>query len=181
MTRVWANGQRYEENGNNHENGYNSELSETDFNTTEAVEGHSDDKAEGFDEKLHYLNGNEKNFQHMTNGGHINDEIDAEKSEVGDTFLGIHWDKGLENELAEQSKMMLKMIYFFQVLPFYILQFTSGMALGKNDSLCKIENVIQNKLDIVRYLFWKTFYLSSMIYFSATQSEEQRTSKNAQN
>ena len=40
--------------------------------------------------------------------------------------------KDLEKELAEQSKVALKMIYFFQVLPFYVLQFTSGMALGNS-------------------------------------------------
>ena len=133
MTRVWTNGHRHQqyENGDITENGYNSELSETDFNTTEATEEHSDDKAEGFDEKLHYLNGNEKNFKNISNGGQINTENNAEKSDSREAFLGLHWDKGLENELAEQSKMMLKMIYFFQVLPFYILQFTSGMALGK--------------------------------------------------
>ena len=36
-----------------------------------------------------------------------------------------------EKDIAEQSKIILNMIYFFQVLPFYILQFTSGIALGK--------------------------------------------------
>ena len=131
MTRVWTQENRDEDNNINNDR-YNSELSETDFNTTEVAEGHSDDKAEGYDEKLHYLNGNEKHFEHINNGGHKNDENEpAEKSENGDSFFGLHWDKDLEKELAEQSKMMLKMIYFFQVLPFYILQFTSGMALGK--------------------------------------------------
>jgi|LakMenEpi03Aug12_release.lakeMendotaPanAssembly.Ray.scaffolds.fasta_scaffold826679_1 hypothetical protein len=34
-------------------------------------------------------------------------------------------------DLKKQSKLMLKMIYFFQVLPFYLLQFCSGMGVGE--------------------------------------------------
>jgi hypothetical protein len=34
-------------------------------------------------------------------------------------------------DLKKRSKLMLKMIYFFQVLPFYLLQFCSGMGVGE--------------------------------------------------
>jgi hypothetical protein len=36
-------------------------------------------------------------------------------------------------DLKQQSRLMLKMIYFFQVLPFYLLQFCSGMGVGKRE------------------------------------------------
>ena len=139
MTRVWTNENRRDERSDINNDSSYSEVSETDFNATEIAEGHSDDKTEGRDAKLHYLNGNEKHFENInklkTNGKGVNsvngEPGQKDKSENGETYLGFRWDKDLEKELAEQSKLMLKMIYFFQVLPFYILQFTSGMALGK--------------------------------------------------
>ena len=54
-----------------------------------------------------------------------------EEEQKKKSFFGLCFSEDLEKELAEQSKLALKMIYFFQVLPFYVLQFTSGMALGK--------------------------------------------------
>ena len=35
-------------------------------------------------------------------------------------------------EFKTRSQIILKMMYFFQVLPFYLLQFCSGMSVGKN-------------------------------------------------
>ena len=37
-----------------------------------------------------------------------------------------------EKDFKKRSKVVLKMIYFFQVLPFYIMQFCSGMSVGKD-------------------------------------------------
>ena len=134
MTRVWTNVTHSEnrtplQNGN-HPQG---EMLETNFNSSETAQGHSNDTSEVYDKKLQYLNGNEKHFESIHNSRHlngINDESEKVDGKKSDSFFGLHWDKDLEKELAEQSRLMLKMIYFFQVLPFYILQFTSGMALG---------------------------------------------------
>ena len=57
-------------------------------------------------------------------------EEEEQEEKEKKSFFGLCFSEDLEKELAEQSKVALKMIYFFQVLPFYILQFTSGMALG---------------------------------------------------
>ena len=73
-------------------------------------------------------------FNIKENGNHGREEQDSqeEEEERSKSFFGICFSEDLEKELAEQSKVALKMIYFFQVLPFYVLQFTSGMALGNS-------------------------------------------------
>ena len=118
MTRVWSNG------STNHHQEENLSSSSRDINETD------------FNLKLHCQQ-NGQNSDKM-NGNHQRDERDT--AENGDnergekeekkSFFGLCFSEDLESELAEQSKLALKMIYFFQVLPFYVLQFTSGMALG---------------------------------------------------
>ena len=134
MTRVWRNGSGVDARSQvtQSNDGQMGDQAETTFGSKEAPEGHGNDKVKDDDEKLHYLNGNEKNFKNMKNGTKKGDTNVEEENSDKAAFLGIKFDKDLEKELAEQSMLMLKMIYFFQVLPFYILQFTSGMALGKN-------------------------------------------------
>ena len=109
MTRVWSNGNTAHPE---------ETVNETDFNI----------KEEG---KILQENG-----QHASkmNGNHPDEEQESEEDEERGkkSFFGICFSEDLEKELAEQSKLALKMIYFFQVLPFYVLQFTSGMALGNN-------------------------------------------------
>ena len=65
-------------------------------------------------------------WKSQTRGG---DEEEEEETDV--SIYGLCFGQDPEKDIAEQSKIILNMIYFFQVLPFYILQFTSGMALGK--------------------------------------------------
>ena len=77
-------------------------------------------------DKVNGSNGFKKD-QHFNN-----EDMDKEEEEKTEkkSFFRLCFSETLEKDLAEQSKVVLKMIYFFQVLPFYILQFTSGMALG---------------------------------------------------
>lgn len=120
MTRVWSNGTT---NHHQEENLCSSsrDVNETDFNLK-------------LEEKNHCQQQNGHSAEKM-NGQHGRDEL-RDNAEDGDnergkkSFFGLCFSEDLESELAEQSKLALKMIYFFQVLPFYILQFTSGMALG---------------------------------------------------
>ena len=56
-------------------------------------------------------------------------KYDRGMKEENRSFFGLCFSEDME-ELAEQSKLALKMIYFVQVLPFYVLHFVSGMALG---------------------------------------------------
>ena len=64
------------------------------------------------------------------------EEDHGEEEEKKASLYGLCFGQDPEKDIAEQSKVILNMIYFFQVLPFYILQFTSGMALGKYNNLC---------------------------------------------
>ena len=113
MTRVWNNGNNHQDKQNG---SFNPEdLSETKFNLKE--------------------NRNGKEAKYYQNGKSLDDDEDTADSEPKKTkkgFFHLCCSETLEKDLAEQSKTMLNMIYFFQILPFYILQFTSGMALGKN-------------------------------------------------
>ena len=112
MTRVWSNGTKQEEETG----GCSAPVtpSEADFNMKEAA------KHQG-----------ENGQQARSEDRHTEEEEEEEKEEKEKkSFFGLCFSEDLEKELAEQSKVALKMIYFFQVLPFYILQFTSGMALG---------------------------------------------------
>ena len=119
MTRVWNN-------GNNHQDKQNGtfnpeDLSETKFNLKENRNGMGAN--------------NGKEAKYYQNGKSLDDDEDTTDSEPKKTkkgFFHLCCSETLEKDLAEQSKTMLNMIYFFQILPFYILQFTSGMALGKN-------------------------------------------------
>ncbi len=70
---------------------------------------------------------------------------DHEDENKNVSLYGLCFGQDPEKDIAEQSKVILNMIYFFQVLPFYILQFTSGMALGNKNwsilvELLKISN-----------------------------------------
>ena len=121
MTRVWSNGTT---NHHQEENLCSSsrDIHETDFNL----------KLEG--KGKHQCQQNGQSAEKM-NGNHGSDELrdnaeDGENERGKKSFFGLCFSEDLESELAEQSKLALKMIYFFQVLPFYVLQFTSGMALG---------------------------------------------------
>ena len=110
MTRVWNNG-----NHNQQENGHVKNDPETKFNLKET-----------------HLNGNNYHKSEHTNGNveeHYENDNNSETKKK--SFFSLCCSENLEKDLAEQSKVMLNMIYFFQILPFYILQFTSGMALGK--------------------------------------------------
>ena len=121
MTRVWSNGTT-----NHHQeeslSSTSRDINETDFNL----------KSEG-----KHCQPNGQSSEKM-NGNHGREEHDTAedgddergKKEGKKSFFGLCFSEDLETELAEQSKLALKMIYFFQVLPFYVLQFTSGMALG---------------------------------------------------
>ena len=115
MTRVWSNAS----NGNDHRNGNHDTWSETNVDEKNGKISTVHDKVNG-------SNGFKKDqdFNH--------EDVDKEEEEKTEkkSFFRLCFSETLEKDLAEQSKVVLKMIYFFQVLPFYILQFTSGMALG---------------------------------------------------
>ena len=115
MTRVWSNAS----NGNDHRNGNHDTWSETNVDEKNGKISTVHDKVNG-------SNGFKKD-QHFKN-----EDVDKEEEEKTEkkSFFRLCFSETLEKDLAEQSKVVLKMIYFFQVLPFYILQFTSGMALG---------------------------------------------------
>ena len=82
-----------------------------------------------------YTNGNKTEESHRwktkTSKSNGCDEDPEDKEEKDVSLYGLCFGHDPEKDIAEQSKVILNMIYFFQVLPFYILQFTSGMALGK--------------------------------------------------
>ena len=81
-----------------------------------------------------YTNGNKTEENHRwkpkTSKSNGCDEDHDDKEEKNVSLYGLCFGHDPEKDIAEQSKVILNMIYFFQVLPFYILQFTSGMALG---------------------------------------------------
>lgn len=113
MTRVWSNAS----NGNDHRNGNHDTWSETNVDEKNGRISTVHDKVNG-------KNGFKKDYQ-------VDEDVDKEEGETEKkSFFRLCFSETLEKDLAEQSKVVLKMIYFFQVLPFYILQFTSGMALG---------------------------------------------------
>ena len=119
MTRVWSNGTNQQENKENR-NGNNS-WSETNL----------DDKNTRISSLHEKVNGNQdynKNHQLIDD---VEKDEEEEEDEEKKSFFRLCCSETLEKDLAEQSKVVLNMIYFFQVLPFYILQFTSGMALGE--------------------------------------------------
>ena len=122
MTRVWSNGTTH-----HHQEETLSasarDVNETDFNLK--LEGkHCQQNGQNSDK----VNGNHQREE--TDNVEDGEEDERGKKEGKKSFFGLCFSEDLESELAEQSKLALKMIYFFQVLPFYILQFTSGMALG---------------------------------------------------
>ena len=107
MTKVWNNGKHHDSaEKTNHDDTF----SETNI---DMKEGEWTDKA-----------------KHQ-NGVNVNNEECEDEEVKKKSFFRLCCSENLEKDLAEQSKVMLNMIYFFQILPFYILQFTSGMALGK--------------------------------------------------
>jgi len=53
-----------------------------------------------------------------------------------------------EEEFKRKSKLVLKMIYFFQVLPFYVLQFCTGLSIGY-PSILVPQLIASNRTDIV--------------------------------
>ena len=121
MTRVWSNGTTNHHQEDNLSS-CSREINETDFNLKlegkpSQQNGQSSDKMNG--------NHQREECDNAEDGDHERGKKERKKS-----FFGLCFSEDLESELAEQSKLALKMIYFFQVLPFYILQFTSGMALG---------------------------------------------------
>ena len=85
-----------------------------------------------------YTNGNKTEedlkSKPKTNGC---EEDHGDEEENKASLYGLCFGQDPEKDIAEQSKVILNMIYFFQVLPFYILQFTSGMALGKKTIFVK--------------------------------------------
>ena len=128
MTRIWTNFNHQPNNNQNISENTQNEVYETDFGQTEE-ETKDENNGKHENDKLGYLNGNEKHFTKLN--GHQNEETDESSSQRNQTCFGFLWNKDKEKEFTEQSKLVLKMIYFFQVLPFYLLQFTSGMALGR--------------------------------------------------
>ena len=95
-----------------------------------------------------YTNGNktEENLRSKpkttrTNGCDEDHEDEEENKNV--SLYGLCFGQDPEKDIAEQSKVILNMIYFFQVLPFYILQFTSGMALGNDNWSILLELMIK--------------------------------------
>ena len=126
MTRVWSNGttnhhQHQEENPTSSPR----DINETDFNLKSEGKHHCQQNGNG--QSSDKVNGNHQREERDTGEDGDNERG---KGEGKKSFFGLCFSEDLESELAEQSKLALKMIYFFQVLPFYVLQFTSGMALG---------------------------------------------------
>ena len=115
MTRVWNNG-KHQENGCKR-NGNHDLYSETNV-----------DMKDG-EIKLNANNCNKLNKEQLDDEYDETDDDNEENKKK--SFFRLCCSETLEKDLTEQSKVMLNMIYFFQILPFYILQFTSGMALGK--------------------------------------------------
>ena len=122
MTRVWSNGTTHHHPEENL-SASSRDINETDFNL----------KLEGKPSQQNGQNSDKVNGNHQreeADNAEDEEEDERGKKEGKKSFFGLCFSEDLESELAEQSKLALKMIYFFQVLPFYILQFTSGMALG---------------------------------------------------
>ena len=128
MVRVW-NDRIPETRAENRIN--ETELDNEDLEVKELKDKHDADKHREKSEEngartcSGHVNGVEKTFKNLCEDRDLNGksgEVDS-NSEKGDC-----------DTLKEKSKSLLQMIYFFQVLPFYILQFTSGMALGESNT-----------------------------------------------
>jgi len=91
----------------------------------------------------------DKNGRHSeSRGGFVRELLSSVLSEADPDVL--LWQERSE-DFKKQSKLMLKMIYFFQVLPFYLLQFCSGMGVGE---------FVQYILEHLRPYFWTLPWLS---------------------